>query len=118
MADDDVTNRSLLDGLEAKPADSLLALIGAFGRDERPGKIDVGVGVYRDEHDRTPVFRAVKAAERRLIETQGTKGYLGPEGDIRFFELLIPILFGDAAPDGRVAGVQTPGGTGDRKSVV
>jgi aromatic-amino-acid transaminase len=102
----------LFDGLRGKPADSLLALIGAFGRDTRPGKIDVGVGVYRDAQDRTPVFRAVKAAEHILTATQGSKGYLGPEGDVGFFELLTPILLGDYRPGGRIGGLQTPGGTG------
>jgi aromatic-amino-acid transaminase len=58
----------------------------------------------------TPVLRAVKAAEARLLQGQTTKSYLGPEGDRAFFELLKPIIFGDASVD--VFGVQTPGGTG------
>jgi aspartate aminotransferase len=47
-----------------KPAapDPIIALIGAFRDDPRPGKIDLGVGVYRDESGRTPVFRAIREA--------------------------------------------------------
>jgi len=103
---------SLLASLEAKPADPLLSVIGAFRADPRPDKIDVGVGVYRTEAGDTPVFRTMKVAERRLLETQRTKAYLGPEGDIAFFEALRPIVFGAGDPGERVFGLQTPGGTG------
>ena len=102
----------LLNLLMPKPADALLELIGVFRDDPRPGKIDVGVGVYRDVHGNTPVLAAVKNAEQRLLEQQSTKGYLGPEGDIKFFELLLPIVFGNVNFSGRLNGVQTPGGTG------
>ncbi|KRB79761.1 aromatic amino acid aminotransferase [Sphingomonas sp. Root710] len=98
--------------LSAQPADSLLALIGAYRADPRAGKIDVGVGVYRDPQGRTPVLRAVKEAERRLVAEQESKGYLGPEGDTGFFEALKPVIFGDAGHGTRLTGLQTPGGTG------
>ena len=58
----------LFDGLKAQAPDALLALIGLFAADPRSDKIDLGVGVYRDETGATPVFRAVKAAEARLVE--------------------------------------------------
>lgn len=103
---------SLFDSLELQPADPLLMLIGAFRSDPRPDKIDVGVGVYRDERGVTPVMRAVKAAEQHLLAEQASKGYLGPEGDIGFFEALKPIIFGDRQFGDRVSGIQTPGGTG------
>ncbi len=103
----------LLDRLDEQPADALLALIALARADPRPGKIDVGVGVYRDSAGGTPILRAVKAAERILWETQDTKSYLGSQGDPRFVELIKPIVFGaDAASDDRIVGVQTPGGCG------
>jgi len=103
----------LFDRLEAEPTDSLLALIGLANADKRPEKIDVGVGVYRDAAGGTPILRAVKAAERILIETQETKAYLGSAGDGRFVDLIKPIVFGEAgARDERIVGVQTPGGCG------
>jgi aromatic-amino-acid transaminase len=101
----------LLDRLEEQPADSLLELIALANADPRPDKIDVGVGVYRDATGGTPILRSVKAAERILIEAQETKAYLGSRGDVRFTELIKPIVFGKAA-DGRILGVQTPGGCG------
>ena len=98
--------------LVRQPPDALLALIGAYRRDPRPHKLDLGVGVYRDVAGGTPVLRAIKAAEHRLCEVQATKAYLGPEGDVVFFERLIPIVFGAASPGPRLCGLQTPGGTG------
>jgi aromatic-amino-acid transaminase len=102
----------LFDGLKAQAPDALLALIGLFAADPRSDKIDLGVGVYRDETGATPVFRAVKAAEAKLVETQASKSYLGPEGDVRFTELLQPIVFGPAVDRSTLVGIQTPGGTG------
>ncbi len=72
----------MFEKLAAQAPDGLLALIGAFRDDPRPEKIDLGVGVYRDAAGRTPVFAAMKAAERRLFETQDSKAYLGPEGNL------------------------------------
>jgi aromatic-amino-acid transaminase len=104
---------TLLDRLEEQPSDSLLALIALANADPRPGKIDVGVGVYRDAAGNTPILRSVKAAEKILWETQETKSYLGSQGDARFVELIKPIVFGaDAADDDRILGLQTPGGCG------
>jgi aromatic-amino-acid transaminase len=104
--------RRVFGALAAQPADALLALIGAFRRDLRADKIDVGVGVYRDLEGRTPVLRAVKEAERRLVDGQPSKGYLGPEGDVGYFNALKPIIFGECDFDNRLSGLQTPGGTG------
>ena len=101
----------LFAALSPQPADALLALIGLHHADARPDKIDVGVGVYRDDAGNTPVMRAMKAAERRLTDEQDSKSYLGAEGDTDFIALLEPLVFGPGHSVGR-AGVQTPGGTG------
>lgn len=103
---------SLWTSLERQPPDGLLALIGLYAADPRTDKIDLGVGVYKDEAGHTPVFAAIKAAEAHLLAAQQTKSYVGPEGDIGFFQRLIPIIFGADAPAERIAGLQTVGGTG------
>jgi aromatic-amino-acid transaminase len=92
--------------------DSLIALIGMVEADPRLDKIDVGVGVFRDGAGNTPILKVIKEAEQRLHDTQATKAYLGSAGDVRFAELLRPILLGQHAGDDRIAGVQTPGGCG------
>jgi aromatic-amino-acid transaminase len=107
----DVKAKGLAD-LPPVESDSLLALIALAEADPRPEKIDVGVGVYRDGAGRTPILQVIKEAERRLVETQASKSYLGSAGDKRFAELLRPILLGEHAYDERIVGVQTPGGTG------
>jgi aromatic-amino-acid transaminase len=98
--------------LGAVRSDSLLKLITLANADTRPEKIDVGVGVYRDGQGRTPVMRAVKAAEKKLWETQDSKSYLGGAGDTAFPELLKAIVLGEHAGDERILGLQTPGGCG------
>ena len=103
----------MLDTLQPQPADALLALIKMYAADERPDKIDLGVGVYRTNEGATPVFGAIKQAEERLLGTQQSKSYLGPEGDMGFVRGLMPYVFGDdAALCARIEGMQTPGGTG------
>lgn len=99
--------------LKDQPPDALLQLIKLHRDDPRADKVDLGVGVYRDETGATPVMAAIKAAERHLFETQPSKSYLGPEGDARFVELLRPFIFGAADRHGdRLRGLQTPGGSG------
>lgn len=103
----------MLDQLPAQSPDALLALIKMYAADPRSDKIDLGVGVYRTDDGGTPVFAAIKAAEANLLETQDSKSYLGPEGDVAFVRALMPYVFGaDAAYIDRVEGMQTPGGTG------
>lgn len=103
----------MLQRLEQQSPDALLALIKLYNADDRPSKIDLGVGVYRTADGATPVFAAIKGAERRLVDDQPSKAYLGPEGDMGFVTALVPHIFGDTAPaDGRLDGMQTPGGTG------
>lgn len=95
------------------PADALLGLIALYRADAPPDKIDLGVGVFRDDGGATPVMRAVKSAEAEILATQISKSYLGAEGDARYTELLAKIALGEKlACSPRITGVQTPGGTG------
>lgn len=103
---------AFFDSLAEQKPDPLLELIAKFAADPRAGKIDLGVGVYRDEAGRTPVMRAVKAAEHHLWETQKSKSYIGPEGDPAFLRAMALEVFGERHGGRRLAGIQTPGGTG------
>lgn len=102
----------MLEALAPQPADALLGLIKLYNADPRAHRIDLGVGVYRTSTGATPVFAAIKAAEARLLETQDSKSYLGPEGDMGFVHALIPHVFGEGFDRARVEGMQAPGGTG------
>jgi aromatic-amino-acid transaminase len=102
----------MFEHLKDQPADKILALIAAFRDDPREGKIDLGVGVYKDPTGLTPVMRAVKAAEYRLWETQDTKTYTGLAGDPAFADAMIGLILNGAVARDRIAAVATPGGTG------
>jgi aromatic-amino-acid transaminase len=102
----------MFDSLRPQPADKILQLIGQFRADPREGKIDLGVGVYKDATGNTPVMRAVKAAERQLWESETTKTYTGLAGEPAFNEALSRLVLGPAIAAERIASVATPGGTG------
>lgn len=103
----------ILDNLSAAPKDPILSLSVACQADERAHKIDLGIGVYRDDQGRTPVMKAIKEAEQLLWRQQETKGYLGLAGNEDFNQSMIQLLLGDDHPAReRVVGVQTPGASG------
>jgi aromatic-amino-acid transaminase len=102
----------MLEVLKEPPADKIIALMELFKADDRADKVDLGVGVYKDANGRTPVMRAVKAAEKRLWEAQETKSYVGLLGDLAFVDAMAGLIFGDDRPRDRLCGAQTPGGTG------
>jgi len=102
----------MFDRLQEQPADKILALMQAYKADPRADKIDLGVGVYRNAEGVTPVMRAVKEAERRLVETQETKAYTGLAGDPAFADAMIGLILGDTVARDRIAAIATPGGTG------
>ena len=102
----------MLENLTAQPADKILALMAKFKADPRADKVDLGVGVYKDATGNTPVMRAVKEAERRILADQSTKAYTGLAGDPAFAAAMKDLVLGDSVPDERVAAVATPGGTG------
>lgn len=101
--------------LDTPPEDPILGLIAAFRNDPAPDKVDLGVGVYRDERGVTAVLEAVKAAEHRLVAEQDSKTYLGPTGNERFNEAITAMVLGAkhaALRDHRVRTIQAPGGCG------
>lgn len=100
--------------IERVPGDPILGLLDAYRADPHPGKLDLGVGVYRDAQSLTPIPRAVKLAEQRLVDSEPTKAYVGGHGDLRFGQMLTRLVLGDTPllAEGRAGLTQTPGGTG------
>ena len=100
--------------LETLPPDPILGVTAAFRRDPHPGKVDLGVGVYRDAHGNTPVPAAVRAAEQALLAEQTTKVYVGPAGNLEFNERIVALALGPLAAQlrERLATIQTVGGCG------
>ena len=102
----------MFDALKPQPQDKILQLIQMFRDDPRPGKIDLGVGVYKDATGLTPVMRAVRTAGKRLWESETSKTYTGLAGDPAFHAALSGVILGGSVPQDRIAAVATPGGTG------
>jgi len=96
------------------PGDPILSLMGAYQADNNPAKLDLGVGVYKDAQGLTPIPRAVKLAEQRLLDSETSKTYVGGHGDARFGSLLSQLVLGAGNPllAERTGATQTPGGTG------
>ncbi|WP_112873507.1 aromatic amino acid transaminase [Paracoccus endophyticus] len=98
--------------LKPQAPDKILALMGEFRADTRQGKIDLGVGVYKDPTGVTPVMRAVKAAEQRIWQTETTKAYTALAGEPAYLAAMGRMVLGDAQDGARTASLSTVGGTG------
>jgi len=105
----------MFERLESIVPDPILGLMAAFRADPDPRKVDLGVGVYRDDRGETPVLDAVRRAESALLARQSTKSYVGPAGNPGFNEAMERLVLGDeheARLTARVRTVQAPGGCG------
>lgn len=108
----------MFEALSPRPADKIIRLMQMFRDDPRMGKVDLGVGVYRNAAGQTPVMRAVKAAEARILQEQETKSYVALSGDAGFLDAMRSLLLADAAAPARIAAAATPGGTGAVRQVL
>jgi aspartate aminotransferase len=105
----------MFESLRAVPADPILNLSVLYRQDTSPNKVDLGVGVYKDETGHTAIMEAVSRAEERLLKEEDTKTYVGMAGSKRFCDLLAQMTLGadhNVLADNRVAIAQTPGGSG------
>lgn len=105
----------MFEKIAAAPADPILGLADLFRADNRSNKINLGIGVYKDETGQTPVLSSVKKAEKFLLENETTKNYLSIDGLADFARCTQALLFGKnhALITGqRARTAQTPGGTG------
>jgi aspartate aminotransferase len=101
--------------LSPLPADPILGLSAAFRADPNPAKIDLGVGVYKDENGQTPIMQAIAKAQPILLEQETSKTYITPQGQQGFIDGMLSLLLGENSAllnDNRVAAVQAPGGCG------
>ena len=104
----------MLNKLDQIPVDPILGIIAAHREDANPQKIDLGVGVYKNETGNTPILKVVKKAESIRLHSETSKTYLGPPGVIGFNTAMTQQIYGkqhQALANGRVCTVQTPGGT-------
>ncbi|MFD1880833.1 aromatic amino acid transaminase [Paracoccus pacificus] len=102
----------MLSNLQPQSPDKILALMAEFRADPRAEKIDLGVGVYKDETGLTPVMRAVRKAEERILREETTKTYTALPGEPAYREAMARLILGDDLPVDRLATVASVGGTG------
>jgi aspartate aminotransferase len=100
--------------LKSLPTDPILGLMAAYKQDTNPNKIDLGVGVYKDEQGNTPVLKSVKKAEAFRLENETSKSYIGLAGNLDYCQKMESLLLGEhqALLANRVRTAQAPGGTG------
>lgn len=97
------------------PADPILGLSAAFKADTNPSKIDLGVGVYKDEQGRTPILESVAKAQTILLGKEDSKTYITPQGVQGYIDGMLQLMLGKDCPAllaDRIAAVQAPGGCG------
>ncbi|NRD74053.1 aspartate/tyrosine/aromatic aminotransferase [Shewanella sp. VB17] len=101
--------------VELAPADPILGLTDEFKADTRSEKVNLGVGIYKNEAGLTPILESVKLAEQRLLTTEKSKNYLGIDGVQAYNQAVQALLFGADHPvvkHKRALTAQAPGGTG------
>jgi aspartate/tyrosine/aromatic aminotransferase len=96
--------------VKAAPEDAILGLTEAFKKDPRFAKINLGVGVYKDEEGHTPILESVKAAEKLIFEKENTKSYMPIAGEKTYGDEVQKMIFGSLCDCS--ATIHTPGGTG------
>ena len=105
----------MFQSLQALPPDPILGLTAAFKADANPNKIDLGMGVYKDGVGNTPIMKAVKQAEKIILQSQDSKTYVGPNGAADYNETIAKLILGQDLLRNlskRRVTVQTPGGCG------
>ncbi|AEP30025.1 aromatic amino acid transaminase [Brumicola nitratireducens] len=105
----------MFENLPALASDPILGLSIDFKKDTNPAKIDLGVGVYKDEQGNTPILKSVVAAQKQLMETETSKVYITPQGVQGFIDGMLDLILGKGSQvllANRVAAVQAPGGCG------
>ncbi|HEY4066754.1 MAG TPA: amino acid aminotransferase [Burkholderiaceae bacterium] len=109
---------SLFAAVEMAPRDPILGLNEQFNADPNPAKVNLGVGVYFDDNGKLPLLQCVQQAEKMMMEAPKARGYLPIDGIAAYDKAVQGLVFGAdsaAVKSGRIATVQTLGGTGGLK---
>lgn len=105
----------MFESLSLLPADPILGLSMAYAKDINPGKVDLGVGVYKNDAGVTPIMAAVAAAEKLRIQQESSKAYTPPAGYPGANSAVTRLIYGEdhsALQANRIRTIQTPGGCG------
>jgi aromatic-amino-acid transaminase len=104
--------------VEAYAGDPILTLVETFNKDSRSPKVNLGIGLYYDEEGRIPLLPSVQKAEARRVAEAGPRSYQPMEGAANYRTAVQQLLWGaehEAVQAGRIATIQTIGGSGALK---
>jgi aspartate/tyrosine/aromatic aminotransferase len=102
----------MFETLEKATLDKIFVLMAEYAADPRQGKIDLGVGVYKDPGNNTPIMTAVKKAEQRILDGAKTKTYKGVVGNKEFSAAVVDLALAGTIDQSRIRCVNGAGGTG------
>ncbi|MGY3927072.1 amino acid aminotransferase [Aeromonas simiae] len=108
----------MFEHVDAYPGDPILTLVETFHKDLREQKVNLGIGLYYDEQGRIPLLPSVQQAETQRATTLTPRPYLPMEGAANYRTAVQHLLFGarhEAVNAGRIATIQTIGGSGALK---
>ncbi|WP_244850577.1 amino acid aminotransferase [Caballeronia sp. SL2Y3] len=108
----------MFEHIDAYPGDPILSLNEDFQKDPRTNKVNLSIGIYFDDAGRLPVMQAVREAELSILQELGPKPYLPMAGFAHYRDAVQALVFGTgsaARAEGRIASVQTLGGSGALK---
>ncbi|MBB5419553.1 aromatic-amino-acid transaminase [Paraburkholderia atlantica] len=108
----------MFDHIPAYPGDPILSLNEDFQLDPRPNKVNLSIGIYFDDAGKLPVIDAVRRAETALLDAIGPRSYLPMAGLPLYRDTAQALVFGAdsaARAEGRIATLQTLGGSGALK---
>ena len=106
---------NLFASVQLAPKDPIFGLTEAYTADQRPGKVNLGVGVYYTDDGKVPLLKAVLAAEQEVVAKQSPRAYIPIEGPNPYNSAVQNLLFGADSPlikEGRVVTAECLGGTG------
>jgi len=92
--------------------DPIEAMFVRLAGDPSPDKIDLGIGVFRDDSGKVPVMRAVRKAEQQLFARDLPKSYMSPLGNLDYCRDIEELVLGANHPvllEERIVSAQTPG---------
>jgi aspartate aminotransferase/aromatic-amino-acid transaminase len=102
----------MFETLKKATLDKIFVLMAEYAADPREGKIDLGVGVYKDDKGITPIMTSVKKAEQKMLESAKTKVYKGVVGNKEFSAAIVDLALGGVVEASRIRCVNGAGGTG------
>lgn len=97
------------------PADPIFGIAKEFQEDKRDKKVDLSVGIYRDENLLSNRMECIALAEEKIAPKSIHKTYLPMRGDIAYLDLVGELVFGKgfyADHKDKIFSFQSIGGTG------